>query len=243
MVTTRALLVAATVAVLLISVGCASERTINEGLALYETDRPPDATYIVDPPDALRIEFLAPEDQYLNRSVVLRQDGCITLLLLGDVKVSGLTSEEISRKLEELYQVYIRDPKILVTVTSYNSKKIRLYGEVGHKGDLAYTGTMTIADAIGAAGGVTSRAWKSRVKVIRGDTEDPEIYRVDLNKLIFEGDLKQNILLAEDDVIHVPPNPFAWVGYQLDNLLFPFRAILGAFSTGEGVTRAAERTF
>ena len=240
---TRALVTVATIAALLISVGCASESTVNKGLALYETDRPPNATYVVDPPDALSIEFLAPEDQYLNRSVVVRQDGCITLVLLEDVKVDGLNSIEISRKLEKLYQVYIKDPKILVTVTGYNSKKIRLYGEVGNRGNMPYTGTMTVADAIGSAGGVTSRAWKSRVKIIRGDMDDPEIYKIDLNKLIFKGDLTQNILLAEDDVIRVPPNPFAWVGYQLNNLLFPFRTVLSAFSSGESVGRSGERTF
>ena len=128
-------------------------------------------------------------------------------------------------------------------MSGYNSKKIRLYGEIGRKGNMPYTGTMTVADAIGSAGGVTPRAWKSRVKIIRGDMDDPQVFKVDLNKLIFKGDLTQNLLLAEDDVIRVPPNPFAWVGYQLNNLLFPFRTVLSAFSTSEGVTRSAERTF
>ncbi len=213
-------------------------------LDLRATERhSPNADYVVDPPDELRIEFLADEDRYLNRDVTVRQDGCITLLLLDDVQVDGMTPMSIADKLEERYSEFIKEPRILVTVTAYRSKRIFVTGEVGRQGSIPYTGQQTVADALGEVGGLTRRAWLAHAKVIRGDVDDPEIYAIDLNELLFAGDMKQNIMLAEDDHLRVPPNPFAWAGYQLDNLLYPFRSILSTFSTGEGLTRAGERTF
>jgi len=235
----RAFLAVLVLAAFSMVIGCASEDVVNHRLVVLQSfaKKVPNATYVVDPPDGLRIEFLA--EPTMNRSVVVRSDGCVTLAFLEDVHVAGLTTLEIREKLEKLYVKYFTEPKILVTVTSYRSKHLYLYGEVGRQGSIPYTGTQTVADAIGSVGGVTRRAWNSRVKVIRGDPDDPDIYRVDLNKLIFDGDLRQNVLLAEDDVIRVPPHPFAWVGYQIDNLLFPFRSVLSAFFTQQQVEAAA----
>lgn len=224
--------------ILAITIGCASEDVLDNRLLPVEdlTKKVPNATYVVDPPDALRIEFLA--EKGMDRNVVLRSDGCVTLTFLEDVEVAGLTTVQIREKLEKLYSQYFKEPKILVTVTAYRSKHIYLDGEVGRRGSIPYTGTQTVMDALGSVGGVTRRAARTRVKVTRGDADDPEVYRVNLKKLMFEGDLRQNILLAEDDVIYVPPTVLAWIGYRIDDLLFPFRSILAAFYTGEQVESA-----
>jgi len=217
--------------VLTLSTGCASSYDlVNERLLdlTMSEKKEPNETYIVDPPDSITIEFVAREDRDMNRTAQVRSDGTVTLMLLEDVHVAGLTTIEISRKLEELYSAYFYEPEILVSVSAYRSKHIYTYGEVGRQGNVPYTGNQTVADVIGTVNGVTSRAWLSRVKVIRGDPDDPEVYRVDLKKLIREGDMRQNMLLAEDDVIRVPPDPFAWVGYQIDKVLFPFRSLLSA---------------
>jgi len=172
--------------------------------------RQPNAPYVVDPPDQLTIEF--PENPELNRQVTVRQDGVVTLSILGDVEVMGMTTEEIAARLKEEYSRYYRDIELMVTVSGFNSKKIFIYGEVGRPGAIPYTGEQTVADVIGLVGGVNRRAQPKKVLVIRGDPVDPDIYRVNLNKLVYEGDAQQNIFLAENDVIWVPPNRFVRVG-------------------------------
>ncbi len=224
--------------VLPLTVGCASGRAIeiNGRLTSLElvSKRPPDATYTVDPPDSIRVEFV--NDPALSREVQVRSDGTVTLTHLEDVEVVGLTTVQIRRKLEELYSKYYREPRILVTVTAYRSKHIYVYGEVGREGQVPYTGTQTVADVIGAVGGVTRRAATGRVRVVRGDPEQPETFRVDLKKLILAGDVRQDVSLAENDVVYVPPTRLAWVGYQMDALLFPFRGALGALGTARAVS-------
>ncbi len=191
--------------------------------------RPPDALYTVDPPDQIMVEFTGQPD--MTRSVVLRSDGRVTLPLLGDVLVAGKTSKEIQDLLTDAYAKFYKEPQLLVSVTGYNSKHIYVYGEVGHQGSIPYTGYTTVRDVIGDVGGVTSRAASGRIKVVRGDPDDPEIFKVDLDAMIDEGDTLQDVSLAENDIVYVPPTVLAWVGYQVDQLLFPFRSVISAIFT------------
>jgi polysaccharide export outer membrane protein len=183
----------------------------------------PDEPYTVDPPDRIQVAFLHQPE--LTRQVTIRSDGCVTLPLLDDVQVAGLTAAEVREKVEQEYRRYFLEPEIMVTVTGFRSKHIYLYGEVGRQGKLPYTGHQTVADALGAAGGVTRRAATGRVRVIRGDPEDPEIFRVDLDDLLYKGDTRQDVSLAENDIVYVPPTWLAWVGYQIESLLFPTRGV------------------
>ena len=218
--------------------GCASKRSLDISRRLTSLDmvakKPPDALYVVDPPDVIQIEWLSQAG--MTRSVTLRSDGRVTLPLLGDVLVAQMTTEQIQGLLIELYSKYYREPRLFVSVVGYNSKHIYVYGEVGGQGDVPYRGYTTVADVIGQVGGVTRRAATGRVRVIRGDPDEPEIFKVDLDALIYDGDALQNVSLAENDVVYVPPTVLAWVGYQIDQLLFPFRSILGAIFTVETAT-------
>jgi len=230
MVARRLTMVAGLVAVTL-ACGCISAGEFSRRMPVESLARKvqPNAEYVVDPPDSVRIEF--PDDPDLSSSATLRSDGVITLRLVGDVHVARLTTEQIRQKLEELYATYYKDPRVVVTVTAYRSKHYWLYGEVARPGQRPYTGYETVRDAIGAAGGVTRRAAWTRAKVIRGDLEDPEVYGVNLKKLIRGGDTSRDILLAENDVIYVPPTVLAMIGYQIQNLLFPARPAAALIAT------------
>ena len=69
----------------------------------YQTDwAVPAGTYAIDTQDELRIEFIL--DPELNRDVVVRPDGMITLPGIGDVKARGLTPPQLSVELERRYR-------------------------------------------------------------------------------------------------------------------------------------------
>lgn len=81
-----------------------------------ETSRP----YRLNVGDQLKIESAT--DPSLNREVLIQPDGTITLLLLGQVKATGLTVAQLRDSLEQLYRRYYRVPAITVTPVSVNSK-------------------------------------------------------------------------------------------------------------------------
>lgn len=223
---------------LTVTAGCSSTQYVtdlNKRLTSPEIveKRPPNVTYTVDPPDAIRVEFM--DEPTLTREVVLRSDGSVTLPLVYDVNVAGLTTEQIRQKLETLYAKYYKEVHILVTVTAFQSKHVYVYGEVPRQGIQPYTGSQTVAQIIGVAGGVTTRAATGRVKVIRGDPKNPEIYKVDLDSILHEGAALEQVSLAENDVVYVPPTVFAWVGYQIEQVTFPFQQLLAPITTFEAV--------
>jgi polysaccharide export outer membrane protein len=223
------------VGIALMTGGCASEATpdLNRRLISLErvSKRAPDATYLVDPPDVIKVEVL--NEAAATREVTVGPDGCVTLLYLGDVKVSRMSTAQIRNLLEKKYQKFYKEPKILVTVTAFKSKRVYVYGEVVKPGAYPYTGSQTAASAIGDANGVTTRAAWSRVKVIRGDPNDPDIFSVNLNYLLLEGDTRQDVSLSESDVVYVPPTVLAWIGYQIDALLHPFSSLFSTFYVGQ----------
>jgi len=219
--------------------GCASKETVddlNKRLTSLEIVRkkPPNATYVVDPPDGITVEVVNQPE--LTTTQQVRQDGIVTLPHIGETELGGMTTREIKEKLEKDYKKYYKDPEVVVTVSSYQSKHVYIYGEVGREGQQPYTGYQTVADVIGSAGGVSRFAKTSSVEVIRGDPDDPEIYEVDLDELLYEGNTLQNVSLAENDVVYVPPTILAKIGYTIDAVLFPFRSMFSAWRMGRYVS-------
>lgn len=184
--------------------------------------------YVVMPPDSVEISSSsAPEVD--GETQIVRQDGKISLRLIGEVKIAGLTPLEISHKLESLLQKYYVDPKVNVRVLNNSSKKLYVFGQVAAAGGMTYTGRDTVLSVLAKAQ-PTFLAWKSQVKVIRPSHEDSmrSVMTVDVDRILTEGRLDQNVLLQEGDIIYVPPTPMAWVGLRLQEFLFPFGPVLQA---------------
>ncbi|MCL6502166.1 MAG: polysaccharide biosynthesis/export family protein [Pirellulales bacterium] len=70
--------------------------------------------------DELRIESAVAEP--LKRDVVIQPDGMISLPLVGQVKATRRSVEQLRQELEELYEQYFRVPGITVTPLKVNSK-------------------------------------------------------------------------------------------------------------------------
>lgn len=185
--------------------------------------------YRVGIPDALAIT--APRILEIDGEAQrIRPDGKISLRLLGDVKVVGMTAKEIAAKLEVLLSRYYADPKVDVRVVSYESKKYYVYGIAGGVGPQPYTGRDTLFDAV-----IKSRtnflSWTSRVRVVRpAHGETPvRIMEVDIDKMAKTGDWSQNILLEPDDIVYIPPTPGGWVGLRMREVLFPVMPVGQAY--------------
>jgi len=221
---------AASLVLLLLVAGCVSgagERDVAE-LALLQKHAA-FQPFTIGPGDVLAIEVEGNAD--LNRPVTVAPDGSISLRLLGDVHVLGLTVQEIREKVCGLYEQYIGKPRIEVTLTENRSARVYVLGEVPRPGSQPYMGQQTLLDAISAAGGVTTRAAPKRVLLVRGDPENPQVFRINLNDIMKKGRADQNLFLAQNDVVFVPPNGFASVGYAIDNVFFPFQSLSSAATT------------
>jgi polysaccharide export outer membrane protein len=221
---------AACLAVVFLLAGCASGAGTREAteLALL-AKHAPFQPFTIGPGDVLAIEVEGNPD--LNRQLTVAPDGSISLRLLGDVHVLSLTIQELREKVCGLYEQYIGKPRIEVTLIENRSARVYVLGQVMRPGSQPYVGQQTLLDAISAAGGVTPRAAPRRVLVVRGDPENPQVFRINLSDIVNKGRADQNLFLAQNDVVFVPPNAFATVGFTLDNIFFPFQSLSSAATT------------
>src|SRR5258708_2750487 len=80
-----------------------------------------DDDYVIGVQDVLAINvWREPE---LSRSVPVRPDGKISLPLVGDISVSGLTPRFLQDRLTKELDSYIRKPQVTVIVQEVNSRK------------------------------------------------------------------------------------------------------------------------
>lgn len=176
------------------------------------------------------IDLNAPQIHEIHgRRRVVQPDGKISLQLLGEVRVAGLTAREAETKIENLLSPYYRNPKVNILVEAQNRSVYYVLGQVAGEGPYRHTGRDTLMHALATAR-PNNIAWKSRVKVIRpGPTkgERHEI-RVNVDKMIKTGDTRMNILLEPGDIVYVPPTPMGWVGLRVQELLFPARPVFQA---------------
>jgi len=185
---------------------------------------PQPETYRVGAPDLLSIQALP--DPVMMRTVTVRPDGFITFDLIGDVEAAGRTCTEIAEDIASRLSRFKRDASVTVSVEAARSEVVAVYGEVGRVGTMPLTTQTRVGEAIAAMGGTTFTAWKSRVRVIRSDGEQTEVFGVDLGD-IQDGNLATNVVLRGGDIIVVPPTPIARAGYFLQTILFPYQQVLG----------------
>jgi polysaccharide export outer membrane protein len=223
-------------------VGCTSARqsTPNaEGkngvfkLATSEDAKP--APYHVEPPDEVIISAPKITDLHNNKQTV-RPDGKITIPLLGDVQVAGLTPEQISAKLNELASKYYKQPDIRVEVNP-NSHYYVVFGfGVNTPGKKPYTGHDTVVKAL-ADCGFSPAGWPQQVRISRPAREgrDKATVVVDFTKVYEYADMRQNYVLEEGDIVYVPESPLTSMN---ENLMKFFGPITGA-SAGAGTINYA----
>jgi|SRR5215469_6087913 len=159
------------------------------------------ATYIIGAEDVLQITVW--KEPQLSGAIPVRPDGKISLVLLGDVQAAGKTPMKLASEITTDLKKYMQDPNVSVTVTSVNSQRIFLIGEVGHVGPVPLTAGMSPLQAIAAAGGLGPFANPKRIYILRGEQGKQQKIPFDY-KAAIKGDSRQNITLLPGDTIVVP---------------------------------------
>lgn len=103
----------------------------------------------------------------LSKDVVVRPDGMITLPLLNDVKVAGLTTVELQALLTEKLKSLVNDPQVTIIVKAVHSRKVFLVGNVLKQGSYPLAGKTTILELIAQAGGLGPFAKSGSIYILR----------------------------------------------------------------------------
>jgi hypothetical protein len=139
-------------------------------------------------------------------------------------------------------KVYVK-PEIRLDVLA-NSKFYYVTGfGTGGIGKHPYLGRVTVLSAVASAG-FTPDGWPQQIRLSRpGRNGDPDAtVVVDFTKVIENGDLTQNYLIEEGDIIYVPYNPLSAWNFAIQKLLGPVTGAANVVSTPVGVVAAARNT-
>jgi len=163
--------------------------------------KPADEFYVIGAGDAL--DIVVWKEPILSGPVKVRPDGFITLPLINEVQVAGMTTGQLRKVLEEKYRQFVTSPFVSVRVANIASSEIFVIGEVAKPGAYPVTGKDTIIQMLIRAGGLTIFADRRNIKLARRDGNTVTEYIVDYDAIV-QGDLRQDILLRPGDRIIVP---------------------------------------
>ena len=174
----------------------------------------------------------------LEKTIQIDSSGMITFPLIGDMKASGLGVLEFRDKIRDGLSKYIINPQVSVVLTSIQSKKYSVLGEVNNPGVFSLDSSVNIIEATAKAQGFTNDAKLKTILLIRRGASAPELYAVNLEKVIEGGDFTQNIDLQNGDIIYVPATRIADMSRyfsHLSKIIAPFISMESAYFTGQQI--------
>jgi polysaccharide export outer membrane protein len=160
--------------------------------------------YLLGAGDLLQVTVF--ESKKLNATVRVSSRGHVTLPLLGQVKIKGLTAREAEIKIEKGYRAkYIKDPHVTVFVEEHMSRRVTLVGQFKQPGTYEYPSKQTLLDVMALAGGLTDNAG-NMIQVRRHEARpgEPNVLLIDLDRLIKEGRTDLNVEINGGDIIFAP---------------------------------------
>jgi polysaccharide export outer membrane protein len=158
--------------------------------------------YRLNPGDVLGISVWNEED--LQQEVLVLPDGTISFPLVGIVKVSDKTPEQVQSDLKEKLSRLIPDPEINVTVNSLEGNSIFIIGKVNDPGTFLLTRPTDVVQALSLAGGFTPYAETEKIQILRRNGEQQVVIKFNYEKVAAGKALASNVLLQSGDTIVVP---------------------------------------
>jgi polysaccharide biosynthesis/export protein len=122
-------------------------------------------SYTIGIGDQLQISVWHEHD--LSLTVAVRPDGEITMPLLNDIYVVGQTPKQLAALITEKLKPYINEAQVTVSVSSIQSRKVYLIGQVARQGSFPLNDKKTALELITEAGGLGTFAKSNSIYVLR----------------------------------------------------------------------------
>ena len=183
------------------------------------------AGYRVAAYDILDIAVFQVKD--LDRTAQVTASGTITMPLIGEVPVAGLTTKEIEASIRsKLAERYLQNPLVSVTIKTAAAQSITVDGAVTKPGVFPLTGTVTLLQAVALGGGLNDVGSRSSVTIARLSGVGRSMTSYDLDQ-IQKGAASDPILIA-GDIVTVPESGTKTALRDTGRVLAPLMTGVGA---------------
>ena len=165
--------------------------------------------YVIGPGDNLSIFVWGYPD--LSVTLPVRPDGKITTRLAEDIAASGKTPTELAREIEGVYDEFVKQPTVTVSVSSFvgsPDQHIKVVGGGAKPKIVQYKNGMTLLDLMVEVGGLDKFASGNKSKLVRKAKGNDVSYKVRLHDLLKKGDISANVKLVPGDILIIPESWF-----------------------------------
>jgi len=184
----------------------------------------------------------------LTTDAKVTDQGTILFPLIGDVKVTGLSPQQVGARISELLRQgkYVVNPEVAVSMAQVNSRQVSVLGNVNKPGRYPIDGVNNkLTDFLAAAGGVAGTGSDS-VTIVSNSNGQSVKTDVDLTGMFREGNLTKNVVLQPGDTIFVHRAPMVYVYGEVQKggayRLEPQMTVMQAVALASGITpRGTER--
>jgi polysaccharide biosynthesis/export protein len=160
-----------------------------------------DPAYTVAPEDVLYVNVV--NFSNLSTSAAVTPDGDVSLPLIGEVHVEGMTIGQIDQLLTQKLEYFVKDPSVATSLTDMHKQTVSVTGFVLRPGETDFEPPMRVLDALADVGGPLTNGNLDAVTVT---TKSLDKTVLDLSKPETKVDSPENIVLAPGDTIYVPEN-------------------------------------
>jgi polysaccharide export outer membrane protein len=157
--------------------------------------------FILGAADVIRINVW--KNVELSQTVTVGPDGFVSLPLLGDVQVGGMTANQLGLALASRLSAFMVSPQVTVSVVDIRSRQVYILGQVTKPGGFPLIAPINVLQLIAEAGGLTAYANRKGIVILRPNREGTKKISFNYNNVV-HGDGKQNISLQPGDTVVVP---------------------------------------
>ncbi len=207
--------------------------TPNQNIVNIGANSGTESKYTLGNDDVIEISVLRHPE--VSGKFVINNEGKIQYEFIGDVEVAGKTKKKVTEVLVKILSKYIISPEVTVQILGYNSKVVYVIGEVGSPGKIFMRGdTITIREALVQSGLPLINSKSSKSKLITpADNGKAKVINVNVYKLLYKGDLRENLVMKPGDTLYIPPTALT----KAMRVIQPVSAPVGAASrTGRILT-------
>jgi polysaccharide biosynthesis/export protein len=160
-------------------------------------------TYVIGENDVLDVDVW--KEKEISRTIPVRPDGKISLPLIGEIQANGMTPLQLQDDIAQRLKGFLANPEVTVIVTDPRSHHFNIVGQVAKPGAYPLSQSMTVLDAIAAAGGFRDFAKETKIYVLRTNPDGKQ-ERLPFNyKDAIKGKKPENnVVLKPGDTIVVP---------------------------------------
>ena len=165
----------------------------------------PNPRYLLNSGDVVDVQYrYTPE---FNQTVTIQPDGFVSLQVVGDLKISGLTLDQARTMIRDKAGSKLNDPEVTLILKEFQKPYFVVAGEVVQPGKVEMREKVTALQAIMLAGGFKDTARSSQILVFRRiNSDEAEVKVLDLKKIKQTSDLERDFTLQSGDMLLVTEN-------------------------------------